>query len=144
MRLFVLLFLLSFGVNAQVTPYKKWDKAVEASKNENKDILIILTGKEWCAPCKKLENNVLRSSQFEDYAGTKMVVFEIDIPKSHLTRKNSAINKLHEEFSSKYSAKEFPSLILVNHEGKERLKITQSSWELPEVLQYFRAVYAND
>lgn len=143
LKLIILIMLISFGVQAQIKKYTKWEQAVEVSKNDNKDILIILTGKEWCAPCKKLEDNVLRTDQFKKYADPKFVVFEIDIPKSHLSRLNSRINKIHEEFSTKYDATAFPSLILVDHEGAERMKITESGWELEEVLKLFEPIYNN-
>ncbi len=133
--------LMSFGVKAQIKKYKKWEQAIEVSKKDNKDILIILTGKEWCAPCKILEKNILINNQFEEYAEPRFVVFEIDIPKSHLSRLKSPIVKLHEEFSVKYNATAFPSLILVNKEGAEKLKITESSWELEDVFGSLKSVY---
>ena len=137
-------FLASLDAYAQLKKYKKWEEAVEVSKKNNKDILIILTGKEWCAPCKKLESSVLQTNQFKDYAEAKFVVFEIDVPKSHLARPNSSIVKMHEEFSTRYKATAFPSLILVNKEGVEKMKITESSWEMEDILNSFETVYTNE
>jgi len=139
-----LAFLMSFSAHAQLKKYKKREEAVEVSKNNNKDILIILTGKDWCAPCKKLENSVLKTNQFKEYADARFIIFEVDVPKSHLSKLNSSVVKMHEEFSKKYNATAFPSLILVNHEGVEKMKLTESSWEIEDVLKSFKTVYINN
>jgi thioredoxin-related protein len=138
------MMLISFSGQAQIKKYKKWEQAVEIAKSNSKDILIILTGKEWCAPCLKLEKNVLVTEQFAEYADPKFVIFEIDIPKSHLSKTNSPVVKKHELFSTKYKATAFPSLILVDQAGIEKIKVTESSWELEELLVKFKTVYAND
>lgn len=144
LKLIILAVLMSWGAHAQVKKYKKWVEAVEVSKKENKDILIILTGKEWCAPCKKLENSILKTNRFKEYADAKFIIFEIDVPKSHLLKTNSSIVRMQEEFSTKYKATAFPSLILVNQEGVERMKITESNWEIEDVLKSFEMIYNND
>lgn len=141
LKLTILILLIGYGAQAQIMKYKKWDHAVEVSKRDNKDILIILTGKEWCAPCKVLKNNVLKTEQFNEYADSRFVVFEIDLSKSDLSRLNSRTNKIYEEFSEKYNATAFPSLILVNNQGVEKMKITDSTWEFNEVIESFKSVY---
>ncbi|MGB3181062.1 MAG: thioredoxin family protein [Cyclobacteriaceae bacterium] len=130
---------LSYNTQAQIKRYSKWEQAVKKAKTDKKDILIVLTGKQWCAPCKVLEKNILSSQTFEDYAQKHLVIFEIDIPKSHLLKKNSKIVKLHEEFSARYQTPEFPSLILVDTEGNKIVDITESEWTLNEVMPILRA-----
>ncbi|MCE2734021.1 MAG: thioredoxin family protein [Chryseotalea sp.] len=141
LKLIFLLLLCSSVAPAQVKKYKKWEQAVELAKKENKDILIVLTGKEWCAPCKILEKNVLQNPKFKEYADAKFIVYEIDIPKSQLLKENSSINKKYEEFSKKYEATAFPSLVIVNHDGQMKFKISESNWELDSVMALIKFGY---
>jgi thioredoxin-related protein len=139
----ILLLLISTLSQAQIKKYKKWEQAVEVAKKDNKDILIILTGKEWCAPCKILERNIIQNNEFKNYADTKFIIFEIDVPKSHLIKEKSSINKVYEEFSKKYEATAFPSLIVVDNEGQMKMKITDSNWELDSVITLIKIGYGN-
>ncbi|MCC5921906.1 MAG: thioredoxin family protein [Cyclobacteriaceae bacterium] len=137
----LIIILMSLNGTAQIKKYNKWDKAAKVAQEEGKDILIILTGKQWCAPCKKLENNVLSTKDFERYAQDSFLVFEIDLPKSHIKKPNSKISQLIDTYSTRYDAKAFPSLILVDLEGTEKMKITESNWSLEEVVQSLDTVY---
>lgn len=143
MKLSIIIILLfcCVDLNAQIKKYKKWEQAAAIARKENKDVLIVLTGKEWCASCKVLESNVLQSTNFQEFADSKFVVFEIDLPKEHIVKENSSISKLHKEFSERYDAKAFPSLVVADYEGKMKMKITDSNWELDSVISLIKFGY---
>ncbi len=49
----LLILLIQIGFAQEVEMITDWNEAKELAGKENKRILIILTGSEWCAPCKK-------------------------------------------------------------------------------------------
>jgi thioredoxin-related protein len=58
------LFLIQVCLAQKVPLITDWDKAKELAEKGNKQILIILTGSEWCAPCKKMDKNVIENDKF--------------------------------------------------------------------------------
>lgn len=123
MRLLLLLFcLLPLLAHAQVNRYHSWEDAQKAAIGTNKDILIVLTGKEWCRPCKALEAEIMQNPEFIAYAQEHLVIFEIDVTIASIGKPNSKAGKLHKTYSEKYNAPEFPSMILTDQEGNEKLK----------------------
>lgn len=46
-------------------------------------ILILISGPEWCGPCKKLESAVINQSKFKTEAGKKAVRVYLHLPQSN-------------------------------------------------------------
>jgi thioredoxin-related protein len=136
----LLLLFLSLGSQAagQVVKLKDWQKAVAESKRRHQNILIILTGKEWCAPCKLLEKNIIQNNIFAQYAAANLVVFEINIPRSHLT-KDTRLVKEYNGFRDRYEAKAMPSLILVDSAGSEKAKVLNTSLSADSLISILQA-----
>ena len=137
-------FLLSVRqAPAQVVRYSSWEKAKTEALAANKQVLILLTGKEWCGPCVTLERTVMTSPEFENLATEHFVVFEIDIPKSKLLKPESKIVMEHAKFSKRYEASAFPSLILVRPDGTELGKITDVSVGKEEIIRWLSVALNN-
>jgi thioredoxin-related protein len=115
---------------------KKYDD-LEIAKKEaevsNKNILIILTGSDWCKPCIKMEKNVIENNEFIEYANQNLILFEINLPR-HLDY-DSKIVKNYIYLRDKYQTNSLPSLILVNSEGKEITKISNGLSSLEKVMK---------
>ena len=64
--LIVLLCLIG-GVNAQDWN-TDFEKAKSIAKAENKPIILVFQGSDWCAPCIKLDKEIWSSETFKAYA----------------------------------------------------------------------------
>ncbi|UAM99550.1 thioredoxin family protein [Polaribacter litorisediminis] len=93
------LYLVQLGFSQEVKMITDWNKAKELAQKENKQILIILTGSEWCAPCKKMDKNVIENSEFKEYAEQNLIIFLIDLP--NVIDINSKVNKDYKRFEKK-------------------------------------------
>ena len=51
------------------------------ANNENKNIVMVFAGSDWCAPCIKLEKYILESDDFKNYAKEHWVLLKLDFPK---------------------------------------------------------------
>src|SRR3954452_1427550 len=58
------------------------EKAKAQAKAENKKILLDFTGSDWCGWCKKLDAEVFSQPEFKEYAAKKLVLVELDFPRS--------------------------------------------------------------
>ena len=82
---FALLFSISV-INAQdwKTDFKQ---AKEIASKENKNIVLVFQGSDWCASCIKLDREIWSTEEFKAYAKKHFVMLQADFPK----RKKNAL-----------------------------------------------------
>jgi len=69
-QLTIFLFLICISLNAQNWE-SSWETAVQKAKVENKKIVLVFSGSDWCIPCIKLEKEVWLDKAFIAYANEK-------------------------------------------------------------------------
>jgi thioredoxin-related protein len=132
-NLFLLLFFFySTSVYSQIEKNTNWEIAKNKAELSNKNILIILTGSDWCKPCIKMEKKVIHTPQFEEYAKNNLEIFEINLP-NHFDY-SSEIIKEYEYFKNKYQSNALPSLILVDKNGNELGKVSKGVFSIEKVI----------
>jgi thioredoxin-related protein len=134
----LLLFLIQIGNAQEVEMITEWKEAKELAKKENKRILIILTGSEWCAPCKKMDKKVIENPEFEKYAEQNLIVFLIDLPGGGLVI-NSKVNQDYEKFENKYQTNALPSLILTENNGTKIRTLKGKMFRLENVMKQLKS-----
>jgi protein disulfide-isomerase len=80
----VFAFLISgFIAQAQELNWQTdMSKATELSLKENKPLLLFFTGSDWCGWCIKLQKDVLKTSEFANWANENVILVELDFPRS--------------------------------------------------------------
>lgn len=136
--LFFLLLTSDFTLSQEVEMITDWNEAKELAFKTEKKILIILTGSEWCAPCKKMDKNLIANPEFQSYAEKNLVVFLIDLPGGGL-HMNSEVFKNYNKFKNKYQAKYMPSLVLTEKDGAKIKTLTGKMFRLENVMEQLRA-----
>ena len=116
--LYAFLFLLSINVTAQ-----NWknnlDQAKSIAKEEGKQILLVFSGSDWCAPCIKLEKKIWSSQTFQDYAENNLVLLRADFPKLKKNKPSKEQQDHNKKLAEKYNTKGyFPFVVLVDAEGE--------------------------
>jgi protein disulfide-isomerase len=91
-------------------------KAQEEAKTNHRLLLLDFTGSDWCGYCIQLDKAILSKPEFKDYANKNLVLVEIDFPR----RKQQSVEtrKQNEELAKRYQIEGFPTLIVLNGEGK--------------------------
>lgn len=121
------------GFSQEIEMITDWSQAKELAERENKKILIILTGSEWCAPCKKMDKNVLTNTAFQQYAKDHLILFLIDLPGGGLVM-NSPVYQDYMRFKKQYQTNALPSLVLVDKTGGKFKTLTGRMFSLENVL----------
>lgn len=120
MKNFLQLFflLISLSMNAQDWQLNL-DESKELAQNENKQILLVFSGSDWCAPCIKLEKKIWKSQDFQDYAKDNLVLLRADFPR---LKKNQPSKKQQEHnnmLAENYNPNGyFPFVVLMDAQGK--------------------------
>ncbi len=124
-----LVCLAAVGVQAQ--SWVKKDQAPEKTKGFTdsfeqakkeaaafkQPIFAFFTGSDWCPWCMKLRSEVIDTKAFEKFAADNLILFEADFP--HDKKVSSGVKKQNAELKAKYGVRGFPTVVLVDAEGKE-------------------------
>lgn len=90
------------------------DKALEQAKKEKKPLLVEFTGSDWCPPCMAMRKNVFSKKEFVDAASKDFILVELDFPKG-----DKELAKKNQPWAKKFEIEGYPTVILLDHEGKE-------------------------
>lgn len=93
--------------------------AKELASKENKSIVLVFQGSDWCAPCIKLDKEIWSTEEFKNYAAEHFVMLQADFPK----RKKNALPKEQQlknnDLAEKYNTKGyFPFVVVLDESGK--------------------------
>lgn len=83
---------------------------------ENKSILVKFTGSDWCPPCIKLNKEVFSKKSFKSKVEKDFVVVVLDYPRKK--KLPAAQTKANKEIAKKYGLKSYPTVMLMDSEGK--------------------------
>ena len=111
------LMACAFTARAELTWGTDLDAALAKAKKEKKLVVMDFTGSDWCGWCIKLKKEVFDTSDFETYAKDNLVLVEVDFPSKKQQTKE--LKKANEKLKDKYGANGFPTIVVLNSEGKE-------------------------
>ncbi len=121
MKILAFLFTLAFITSPLLAAEDAWitdvPKAMEQAKSQKKLVLLDFTGSDWCPPCKSLHKNVLTSEEFSKFAKDNLVLVDLDFPKAK--PQSDELKAANKELSKKYGIKGFPTIIVLDVDGKE-------------------------
>lgn len=92
-------------------------KAQEKAKSENKLVMLDFTGSDWCGWCIKLDKEVFSTPEFAEYAKKNLALVEVDFPKKKKLPEDQ--KKANQALQEKYGIEGFPTIIVLNGEGKQ-------------------------
>lgn len=92
-------------------------KAQAKAKTEKKLVVMDFTGSDWCSWCIALKKEVFNTKEFADYASKNLVLVEVDFPQRK--KQSDGEKKANEALMEKYKVDGFPTVVVLNGEGKE-------------------------
>lgn len=96
-----------------------FEEAKSKATKESKNIILVFSGSDWCAPCIKLEKTIWQSDVFAKESAENWVLLKADFPK----KKNNLLSEdqtLHNaKLAEKYNPEgSFPKVVILNSQGK--------------------------
>jgi thioredoxin-related protein len=96
-----------------------FESAKKLATDQDKNIIIVFSGSDWCAPCIKLDKNIWQSDAFKNQSANDWILLKADFPRkkaNELSKDQTAHNrKLAEKYNIEGS---FPLVVLVDKNGK--------------------------
>ena len=114
-RFFVVLFSFLVGgpvFSADDNWFVDIDKAIAKANEEDKDLLLLYTGSDWCPPCKKLEEEVFSEAAFGE-ASNRFVLVKFDFPKE--IAQSEELKTQNAEWAEKFGVGGYPTVVLVDN-----------------------------
>ncbi|RRO12525.1 thioredoxin family protein [Flavobacteriaceae bacterium 14752] len=113
----LLLLLITLSINAQDWQLNL-DESKELAQNENKQILLVFSGSDWCAPCIKLEKKIWKSQDFQDYAKDNLVLLRADFPRLKKNQPSKEQQEHNNTLAENYNPNGyFPFVVLMDAKG---------------------------
>ena len=102
---------------------QEWKHNLEDAKKEaaeqNKKILLVFSGSDWCGPCIKLDKTVWQSEAFKAESQKKWVLIKADFPKKKADLLSPELTANNEKLAEKYDKEgNFPLVVLLDKTGK--------------------------
>ncbi|WP_025742080.1 thioredoxin family protein [Aquimarina pacifica] len=114
----ILSIFFCYTAVAQDWKYDFEEAVLLAQKNE-KNIVLLFTGSDWCPPCIKLEKNILSSDEFLSYAEQNFIWVKADFPRRKKNKLSEIQQKKNEALANRYNKKwRFPVILVLNQEGQ--------------------------
>lgn len=96
-----------------------FEEAKVIAQKENKNILLVFSGSDWCAPCMKLEKNIWMSPEFQTEAQNSWIIYKADFPKKKANQLSPEMTEQNKKLAEKYNKDgSFPLVVLLDPSGK--------------------------
>lgn len=136
--------LIALGLVTTQTYAQKWQTNFETSKqlasDQNKIIVLVFQGSDWCAPCIKLDKEVWSTPEFQKLAKDKFIMLQADFPR----RKNNKLSTQQQDNNNKLAEKYningyFPFVVVLDSNGKQ---LGSLGYEKTTPTKYFEKIMA--
>ena len=92
--------------------------AKSLATTEKKNILLVFSGSDWCAPCIKLDKTIWQSEEFKSESAQKWVIYKADFPKKKANLLPAALTDSNKKLAEQYNkAGNFPLVLLLSPDG---------------------------
>jgi S1-C subfamily serine protease len=94
------------------------ESARRVAAQENKDVLILFGGSDWCRWTKRLAQEVLFTPAFRDWAGRQFVLVLVDFPQHRDARAKVEDPGRNQRLFRVYEVEGFPTVVLTDAQGR--------------------------
>lgn len=95
-----------------------FDEAKAKATNDHKNILLVFSGTDWCAPCIKLDKFIWQSEEFKTFSDDHFVLLKADFPKLKKNQLPENQQEHNNKLAEKYNENGyFPHVVILNSQG---------------------------
>ena len=110
----ICILFTALSLNAQAS-YPSFENAKQIAIEQEKQILLVFSGSDWCKPCIQLKSDILDTNLFKEFEANELVFLYLDFPY----KKKNSLEPKHQEhndaLAEKYNSEGvFPKVLLLN------------------------------
>lgn len=96
-----------------------FEEAKRIASEQNKNIIIVFSGSDWCAPCIKLDKNIWQSEAFKSEAAEEWVLVKVNFPRKKANELSKEQTEHNRKLAEKYNIEgSFPLVVILDKSGK--------------------------
>ncbi|ALM07665.1 thiol-disulfide isomerase [Sediminicola sp. YIK13] len=116
--LFIWLLCLPMALCAQDWQ-DDFKEVMALAQKEDKPIILVFSGSDWCAPCIKLDKEIWQSDEFKAYAKQNYILYKADFPRKKENRLVLERATQNKSLADNYNPKGyFPLVLVLDKNGK--------------------------
>lgn len=137
-KIFIAFFIAFITANSASAQSWQTDfaKAKEIATKQDKAIVLVFQGSDWCAPCIKLDREIWQTAIFKDLAKDSFVMLQADFPRKRanaLSKEQTVSNAKLAETYNKNGV--FPFAVVLDSKGK---KLGEMGYKKTTPQEYFQ------
>ena len=114
-------FVICFVIAGQA---QEWQTDFETAKTiaskENRKIIMVFQGSDWCAPCIKLNTEIWNSEEFKAYSKDHFVMLKVDFPRKKANALDPAQQEKNNQLAENYNKNGFfPFVVVLDAQGNK-------------------------
>jgi thioredoxin-related protein len=95
------------------------NSAMSLAAKEDKPIILVFQGSDWCAPCIRLDREVWNTESFRKYAQSHYVLLRADLPRKRANQPSQEQANKNAALAEKYNVNGiFPLVVILDKDGK--------------------------
>ena len=120
MRKLLLLFALAISNFAASQEWQtNFEEAKKIATEQDKNVVIVFSGSDWCAPCIKLDKNIWQSEAFKKEAAAEWVLVKANFPRKKANELPKEQTEHNRKLAEKYNIEgSFPLVVVLDKNGK--------------------------
>ena len=120
MRKLLLLFALAISNFAVSQDWQtNFEEAKKTATEQDKNVVIVFSGSDWCAPCIKLDKNIWQSEAFKKEAAAEWVLVKANFPRKKANELSKEQTEHNRKLAEKYNIEgSFPLVVILDKSGK--------------------------
>ena len=132
----ILMTSISYGQSWKAN----FEEAKAMAVQEDKNILLVFSGSDWCAPCIKLDKVVWQSEDFKKEAEKNWIIYKADFPKKRTNQLTPELTEANKKLAEKYNKNgSFPLVVLLDKSGKV---IGMTGFKNVSALEYVKLLHS--
>ena len=120
MRKLLLLFALAISNFAVSQEWQtNFEEAKKIATEQDKNVVIVFSGSDWCAPCIKLDKNIWQSEAFKKEAAAEWIVVRADFPRKKANELSKEQTDHNRKLAEKFNLEgRFQLVVILDKNGK--------------------------
>lgn len=101
-----------------------WSATKARATEENKTVLLVFSGSDWCRGCILFDQEVLQDAKFHDLASARLALYKADFPRKKKNKPAVEVIRQNEKLIQQFNPSgTFPFVLLLNEKEEILLKV---------------------
>lgn len=95
--------------------------AMRMAAEQQRPLIMVFQGSDWCAPCMRLERQLWRTDTFRTYAEEHYVLLRVDFPRRKKNKLSAQRQAHNDSLAARYNPQAiFPLLLIFDAQGRQK------------------------